>query len=187
MLINSIALLVVSVMFLVFVTVQINRMLPVPIRTQLAVQHHELMNLGSRSLAKLNLIRNTPKPGYAHKLVYMIKSGIKNIFGQNTETDNQLAEHLNTIGSHVDRLKKSRLADNEIIHKLSSFGWAKHLIEMVVHKAHKPDIKIDRLFRFVDAQLSQGRPKEEIKELLCKAGWKKEMVDMALSENIILK
>lgn len=87
---------------------------------------------------------------------------------------------IKTLVGHIDTLRSKGLDDEQIAKKLSSAGWRQHVVELVLHDAHRPESRVGKLQEYVKNQKLKGRSPEEIKETLIDAGWSEDIIDTAL-------
>ncbi|MFO8016983.1 MAG: hypothetical protein R6U32_07855 [Candidatus Woesearchaeota archaeon] len=89
-------------------------------------------------------------------------------------------KNIKSLEKNIDKLARKGYSRNDIVEKLTGAGWGRHVVELVMHEAHKPNSSIDQLNEYVRQQKLAGRHPEEIKETLIEAGWSEEVVDVAL-------
>ena len=92
----------------------------------------------------------------------------------------EFKKNIKTLIGHIDMLKKKGYKEEDIVDKLSKAGWKPHVVEMVMHEAHKPNSSVEKLQNYVTKSKLKGRFPEQIKETLMEAGWSEDMIDVAL-------
>lgn len=92
----------------------------------------------------------------------------------------EFRRNIKTLISHMDMLKKKGCKEEEIVEKLSDAGWQPHVVELVMHEAHKPNSSVEKLQAYVRKQKLNVRSAEKIKETLIEAGWSEDLIDVAL-------
>lgn len=90
-------------------------------------------------------------------------------------TDPQAAQ----IEQHVLKLKRKGHSTATVREKLLAAGWDAHKVDVVLHGIHKPD-SVEKLMFYVQQQMLQQKPKEEIRQVLRSHNWPEKMVNLVL-------
>jgi len=102
------------------------------------------------------------------------------IFSSKPKQSVAFRRNIKTLIDHIDMLAKEGYKEKEIVEKLAGAGWKHHVVELVLHEAHKPNSSVEKLQNYIRRQKAFGRSSEELKEILMEAGWSEELIDAAL-------
>lgn len=102
------------------------------------------------------------------------------IFSSKPKQSEAFRKNISTLIGHIDMLAKEGYKEKEIVKKLTDAGWKQHVVELVMHEAHKPNSSVEKLQDYVRKQKALGRSPEELKEILMEARWSEELIDAAL-------
>ncbi|MBW3022826.1 hypothetical protein KY308_01870, partial [Candidatus Woesearchaeota archaeon] len=90
--------------------------------------------------------------------------------------------HMQALMSKVYEMLKDKKTDEDVRRMLSAFNLDENIIKSIIYEMRTKDNRIDQLIKYSKFQFNKGKTVDEVKKDLEKAGWAKNIVDLATEE-----